>query len=133
MSWDSAFGQLKQELPRFNNYLLKEHAKEQINQCADFIGEVFKQAASMMEGNVLRYVAYKYLTPVETLEACVKDEYVSGKWDIQKSVLPPFASIPVLQKSSTRNKSLLAAFSLSIILFMVLKSRFYGKDTYFYP
>ena len=85
MSWDSAFGQLKQELPRFNNYLLKEHAKEQINQCADFIGEVFKQAASMMEGNVLRYVAYKYLTPVETLEACVKDEYVSGKWDIQKS------------------------------------------------
>lgn len=86
MSWDSAVGELKNSLPPFNDYLLKEYREEQINKFPEYIDDVFKEVTRLFGGQ-LEYKGYTVLPPEAKLEYNLSYAIVKGRVSILESEL----------------------------------------------
>ncbi len=86
MSWDDVFGDVAEQLPKFNDYLLKGFRREQVSQFKDFIDQVFKEAALLFNG-ALEYKGYTVLSPEKKIVYNVENALIKGKVNIQRSEL----------------------------------------------
>lgn len=86
MSWDSAIGELKTKLPKFNDYLLRGYRKDQIARFPDFMDVVFKEAVQLFDGKLI-YEGYHTLNPKEIIDYISGNKLISGRINIQRSEL----------------------------------------------
>lgn len=86
MSWDSAIGELKDKLPKFNDYLLRGYRQDQVDRFPDFMDVVFKEAVRLFEGK-LQYLGYRTLNPKEIIDYISGNRLIKGSINIQRSEL----------------------------------------------
>lgn len=86
MSWDEAIGSVKDQLPRFNDYLLKDYREEQVNRFDEFIHTVFQEAIQLFNGD-LKYHGYRVLSPEKRIAYNIENGLIKGRVNIQKSEL----------------------------------------------
>ena len=86
MSWDSAIGLLTTELPNFNDYLLKVHRKEKVEECIDVINTASAEAVKLFDGKIL-YKGCKVLSPEKHLDYIIDNMLTKGRFNIQVSEL----------------------------------------------
>ena len=86
MSWDQVIGNVSEQLPHFNDYLLKEFRNEQVNSFPEYVSGVFKEAIQLFKGE-LEYLGYKTLSPEKELEFIANNKLMHGRYNIQRSEL----------------------------------------------
>lgn len=86
MSWDDAIGELKNRLPRFNDYAINGHRKEQVKRFPDFVDTVFKEAVPLFNG-ALKYHGFRVLSPERRIAYNVDNVLTKGRVNIQQSEL----------------------------------------------
>ena len=87
MSWDMTFEAVKEELPKFNNYVLKDFRKQQVNRCVEFMDTVYKEAVKLFQG-ALEYKGYRILSPEERVAYSLgASNLIKGRLEIQQSEL----------------------------------------------
>ena len=86
MTWDTAFGALKEMLPRPNDYLLKGYRAEQVNRFIEFMHVVYQEAVPLFEG-ALKYLGYRVLSPEKRVAYNVENVLIKGRVNIQQSEL----------------------------------------------
>lgn len=86
MSWDAMFGAVKEELPKFNDYLLRDFRKEQIDKCIEFMHVVYQEAVKLFNGS-LQYLGYRILSPERRINYSVENILIKGRVNIQASEL----------------------------------------------
>lgn len=86
MSWDRAIRRVKEEMPKFNDYLLKGYINEQVSKFKDFIDQVFREAILLFNG-ALQYHGYKVLPPERKIAYSVENGLIKGRTNIQQSEL----------------------------------------------
>ena len=86
MSWDQIIGNVSEQLPHFNDYLLKEFRNEQVNSFPEYVSGVFKEAIQLFKGE-LEYLGYKSLSPEKELEFIANNKLMHGRYNIQRSEL----------------------------------------------
>lgn len=84
MGWNKALGALKNELPHFNDYLLKGYRREQVARYPDFMSTVFKEAIKLFHGR-LKYHGYQILPPEQVVDFYQSYYLFKGKYNIQQS------------------------------------------------
>lgn len=86
MSWDDAVLELKNRLPKFNDYLLRGFRKEQANRCAEFMDVVYREASQLFNGT-LKYLGYRTLSPEKKVAYSIGNTRAKGRVNIQQSEL----------------------------------------------
>lgn len=86
MSWDNMFESVKDELPKFNDNLLKGFRTQQVNRCAEFMDTVYKEAVKLFNGT-LEYKGYRILSPEERVAYNLNNAMIKGRVEIQQSEL----------------------------------------------
>ena len=86
MSWNYAIRAVKEQLPKFNDYLLKGYCQEQIGKFKDFIDQVFREAVLLFNG-ALTYHGYNVLPPERRIAYSVENGLIKGRINIQQSEL----------------------------------------------
>lgn len=86
MSWDAVIGEVKERLPKFNDYLLKGFREDQVRRFKDFIDQVFKEATLLFNG-ALVYKGYTVLSPEKRIDYSVSNPLIKGRVNIQQSEL----------------------------------------------
>ena len=86
MSWDQIIGNVSEQLPHFNDYLLKEFRKEQVDSFPEYVSGIFKEAIQLFKGE-LEYLGYKTLSPEKELEFIANNKLMHGRYNIQRSEL----------------------------------------------
>lgn len=81
---NDAIGAVTSVIPKFNDYLLRDYRKEQIDRIPDFMGMIFREAAKLFRGE-LKYCGYRTMTPKERLDYVKSDDFINGRIDIQQS------------------------------------------------
>ena len=92
MSWDDCIGELRNRLPKFNDYLLIGYKEEQFHQIIPYIEYVFRQACALLshktpDDNFVEYIDHQVLTPEQALSFISTDKHLTGNVDIQNSDL----------------------------------------------
>jgi hypothetical protein len=89
--WNSLIGDLSDELPDFNQYLLREFREEKIAEIPDYLDALFRQSIVILDNHLaddkprLEYVGYKELTPEERIEFMKRKATFGKKFEIQES------------------------------------------------
>ena len=86
MSWNDCIGEVKDLLPRFNDYLLSGYKKDQVDRFPEFIDVVFKEAVKLFDGT-LKYHGYSILSPERRIIYSVENGLIKGQVNIQQSEL----------------------------------------------
>lgn len=86
MSWDNMFGAVKKQLPKFNDYLLRDFRKKEIGRCIEFMHAVYQEAVKLFGGS-LQYVGYRILSPERRINYSVENVLIKGRVNIQSSEL----------------------------------------------
>lgn len=86
MTWSACISELKQQLPRFNDELLIDYRRKQIEQMPEFIAQVFKEATHQFDGRLI-YKGYQVLTPEKHASFLMENQFNKGKVNIQHSEL----------------------------------------------
>ena len=86
MSWNEAIGSVKEQLPRFNDYLLEDYRREQVDRFDEFIHTVFQEAIQLFNGD-LKYHGYRVLSPEKRIAYNIENGLIKGRVNIQKSEL----------------------------------------------
>lgn len=86
MSWDDAIGGVKQQLPRFNDYLLRVFRKEQVKRFSEFMDVAFNEAIQLFNGK-LKYKGYCVLSPERRIDYMINNDLIRGRINIQQSEL----------------------------------------------
>lgn len=84
--WNEIQGAIRHQLPEFNNYLLKDYRKEQVDQSVSYIDTVFREAIKLFNG-AITYKGYTILSPEKRIDAMMEHSITKGKYNIQKSEL----------------------------------------------
>lgn len=81
--WDDIINKSSNNLPSFNNYLLKQYRNDQISKLDIEMDLFLKEAFSIFEGKV-QYRGYRELTPEERAEFILENQskYLKGRIDI---------------------------------------------------
>lgn len=64
--WSNILEKTAEQLPPFNDYLLKDFKQDQINRCPSFMEMTFNEATRLFPGNV-KFVGSRILTPEERI------------------------------------------------------------------
>lgn len=86
MSWDSVIGAVTEQMPPFNDYLLRGYRDSQVAAFADYIDNVFKDAVKLF-GGVLKYHGHTSLNPQHRLESIASGNTSKGTINVQQSEL----------------------------------------------
>lgn len=86
MSWNSLLGDLQEEIPHFNDYLLKGYRQDQVGRFPEFMSTVFKEAIKLFKGSIT-YHGYQVLPPAQCVDFMVSCPLIRGRYNIQKSEL----------------------------------------------
>ena len=86
MSWNMMFHAIKQELPKFNDYLLKGYREEQIKHCADYMDSVYREAVKLFNGDLV-YKGYRVLSPEERIAYNLTTSVSKNRLEVQQSEL----------------------------------------------
>lgn len=86
MSWDLSVGQLRNELPHFNDYLLRGYRKEQVEKFPQFVDTIFSEAVKLFNG-ALKYRGYQILSPERRIQYVNNRRINPGHVNIQQSEL----------------------------------------------
>src|SRR5574344_378114 len=84
MSWNDTVGEIKAQLPKFNNRLLHDYREEQVSQFSDFIEEIFKEAVSLPNIE-LTYEGKTQCSPEQRIMYGMNCAVVPGKMNICNS------------------------------------------------
>lgn len=85
--WDEIIDSASDALPKFNDYLLNVHRKEQINKCIGFMEMAFKEAIRLFNGEIT-YIGARVLTPEERINATLFDsKYPVNTVDVTRTEL----------------------------------------------
>lgn len=86
MSWNDVVGGVKEQLPHFNDYLLKGFRKEQVARFPEFMDTAFNEAIQLFNGE-LKYLGYHILSPEKRLEYTTNNNLVKSRINVQRSEL----------------------------------------------
>ena len=88
MSWDDCVASVRADLPQFNNKLLIDYPKAQINSAPEFMDNVFKESVRFLAINVpVEYKGYRILRPQEQIQYLLGSSIMKHKVNIRKSEL----------------------------------------------
>lgn len=84
--FDEIIGSVGDDLPKFNDFLLLEFRKREVNKSRQFIDKVFREAvATKPYDNVIRYKGYRVLAPEERIAFTIDNPLTRGRYNIQRS------------------------------------------------
>lgn len=86
MSWDDAIGAVTNELPPFNDYLLRTFRKEQVSRFPEFMDTAFNEAIQLFNGR-LKYHGYHVLSPERRIDYVTGNRIIKGRINVQRSEL----------------------------------------------
>ena len=85
--WDLIIDNASKELPPFNEYLLKDYRREQIDKCISFMAMTFQEAIRLFDGEIV-YRGMKILTPEERLKATLfNPKYTTSTVEVTQTEL----------------------------------------------
>lgn len=84
MSIDAAFARVTEIMPPFNDYLLKDYRKNNIDNIPEFMSTIFREAIKLHKGD-LKYLGYKRMTPEERLSYFASQRQEKNKINIQQN------------------------------------------------
>ena len=93
MMWNEIIGSIQREMPRWNDYLLRDFRKERIDAIPEMIGQRLEEMASRTSrpefalDSPLDYLGYHTLTPIERIMLIRKEKTIKYKkqFDIRKT------------------------------------------------
>lgn len=88
MSWNDVVMGVRERLPQFNDYLLIDYRKEQVNSSPEFMDKVFKESVRTIQTRApLNYLGYRILRPDEQVAYVLGSPTSKDKINIQRSEL----------------------------------------------
>lgn len=79
---DKIIRAVKQQLPRFNDYLLKDFRRDQIEQAIDFMGTIFGEAIKLFKGEI-KYIGHQVMTAEERVAHELDNKITGGMVNIR--------------------------------------------------
>lgn len=88
MSWEECVRAVRDELPQFNDKLLIDYPKAQINSAPEFMHNVFKESIRFLSMKMpVEYKGYRVLRPQEQIRYLLGSSIMKHKVNIRKSEL----------------------------------------------
>jgi len=84
---ENIVSKVKEQLPKFNNFLLNDFRKRQINNAIDFISESFKEAVKIIKTVKVEYLGYRIFTPEERFNIEINENIVNKSVNIKRNEL----------------------------------------------
>lgn len=85
--WDEVIGSVSDELPKFNDKLLKEFRRKQISSGIDYMDDVYKQAVKVLSGTFqnVEYLGCRVLSPDEQVKLLANGQLSRDTVNVQRS------------------------------------------------
>lgn len=85
--WDEIIGSVADELPKFNDYLLKGYRHEQIESSINYMADVYRQAVKVLAGTFpnISYVDCRVLSPDEQVKLLANGQLSRDTVNVQRS------------------------------------------------
>ena len=88
MGWNQIVGEVRQQLPQFNNNLLIDYHKQQINSAPEFMDVVFRESVRSLAVKVpVEYVGYRIVQPQQQVQYLLGSAISKDKVNIKRSEL----------------------------------------------
>lgn len=86
--WNKIMGEVQNVVPKYNDYLLLDYRKDQVNKAVEYMDIVYNEAIKLFNGTI-QYLGYNILSPERRLLYKLENPLASarGEYDIQHSEL----------------------------------------------
>lgn len=86
--WNEVIGDVANQIPQFNDFLLKTFRKREVGKSKQFMDVVYKEAVAIKPyDNCIKYLGYRVLTPEERIEFKMNNPIIKGQYDIYNTEL----------------------------------------------
>lgn len=84
---ESIVSKVKEHLPKFNDYLLNDFRKNQIETSIEFVSESFYEAVKILKNIKVEYLGYRIFTPEERFQIEINESIIKKSVNIRRNEL----------------------------------------------
>lgn len=86
--WDEIIGDVANNIPQFNDFMLKTFRKREVGKSKQFMDIVYKEAVAVKPyDNCIKYLGYRVLSPEERIAFNIDNPLINGQYDVQRTEL----------------------------------------------